>query len=288
MIGNANGALYYSDGAATITGGVASFNITCDALGVIGNLAISDTLTIGTQIAGLDAELTVTAIINLGVDDEDIEVYRQKILDEIRTQGGGGNTADYRKWAQQVAGVARAYPYAGLPTGSTATATAIDRTVYVEADVSIDPDGIAPGSLLDDVRDSINTDPDTGISRPPLGLTDATLYVESIDRLSIYIEIRNLVVDSAILAQTKTDIDAAIDLYLRAIKPFIPGLDVERERNDTITAGSLANVIQDVVKSVGGNFESVSFGLSPATSISSYTLNPGETTKTGAVSYVTT
>ena len=114
-IGDANGILYFSNSSETIVAGVASFDITSDQLGVSGNLEISDTLTLSTQIAGLNAQLTVTAIVNLGVEEESDDVYRIKILDEIRTQGGGGNTADYRKWSQEVTGVTRAYPYSGLP-----------------------------------------------------------------------------------------------------------------------------------------------------------------------------
>ena len=203
-------------------------------------------------------------------------------------QGGGGNTADFRSWAQEVSGVFRAYPYSGLPYGAAGTSSPADRTVYVEADTSIDPDGIAPSSLLDDVRDSITTDPDTNEARQPLGLTDDTLYVESITRISIYIEVRNLDVDVAIEAQVKSDIDDAVDEYLRSIAPFIPGLDVESEREDTITALVLSDIIQDILSSVGGSAEAVAFGLSFGTSLPTYTLNPGELCKSGGVNYVTT
>lgn len=288
FIGDANGILYFSNSSETIAAGVASFNITADELGVSGNLEVSDTLTIGTQIAGLDAQVTVTAIFNLGVEEEETEAFRIRVLDKERSQGGGGNTADYRDWSQEVPGVYRAYPYAGLPYGSTSISSPPDRTVYIEADTTIDPDGIAPSSLLDDVRDSITTDPDTGIARQPLGLTDDTLYVESITRLSIFVEIRNLDVESSIEAQVKSDIEDAIEVYLRLITPYVPGLDPEDERADTITDLVISRIVQDVVSSVGGSAEAVSFGLTSGSSIPTYTLNPGETTKLGGVSYVTT
>jgi len=288
FIGDANGVLYFSTEAGLVAAGVADFDISSDLIGVNGNLEVADTLKIGTQIAGLNASVEVTVIVNIGVEKELDDTYRVRILDEIRTQGGGGNTADYRKWSQEVAGVARAYPYSGLPFGSLLISSPADRTVYIEADVSIDADGIAPTVMLDSVRDSITTDPDTGISRQPLGLTDDTLYVESISRLSIYSEIRNLEVEASILAQVKTDIDNAIELYLRSIAPYVPGLDPEEERMDTITDPSMSKVVQDVVASVGGSVEAVSFGLSFGTSIPAYTLNPGELTKSGGVNYVTT
>ncbi len=288
FVGDANAILYFSNSSETVAAGVASFDITSDQLGVSGNLEVNDTLKIGTQIAGLDAQVTVTAIVNLGVEEEVDDVYRVKILDEIRTQGGGGNTVDYRNWSQEVTGVVRAYPYSGLPFGSTSTSSPADRTVYVEADITIDPDGIAPSSMLDDVRDSITTDPDTGIARQPLGLTDDTLFVETINRLSIFVEIRNLIVEASIESQVKSDIADAVELYLRSIAPYIPGLDPEEERMDTITDPTVSSVVQDVVGSVGGSVEAVSFGLSSGTSIATYTLNPGELTKSGGIIYVTT
>lgn len=288
FIGDANGILYFSTSLGTVAAGIADIDISSDQLGVSGNLEVTDTLTIGTQIAGLDAQVTVTVIVNLGVEEETDDNYRVRILDEIRTQGGGGNTADYRKWSQEVSGVARAYPYSGLPYGSTSTSTPPDRTVYVEADTTIDADGIAPSSMLDDVRTSITTDPDTGIARQPLGLTDDTLYIESISRLSIFVEIRNLDVEASIESQVKSDIDDAIELYLRSIAPYVPGLDVVEERMDTITDPVISSVVQDVVGAAGGTIEAVSFGLSSGTSIPTYTLNPGELTKTGGITYVTT
>jgi hypothetical protein len=63
-------------------------------------------------------------------------------------------------------------------------------TVYVEADDSIDADGIPTVALLSDTRDTITTDPVTGIDRPSLGLVDDNLFVEPIIRTAIYLEIR--------------------------------------------------------------------------------------------------
>lgn len=288
FIGDANGILYFSTAAATVAAGIATVEITADQIGTDGNLEVSDTLTIGTQIAGLESTGTITVITNLGVDEETDDSYSIRVLDKERAPGGGGNTADYRNWSQEVAGVARAYPYSGLPFGSTAVSSPPERTVYVEAETSIDPDGIAPQALLDDVRDSITTDPNTGIARQPLGLTDDTLYVESITRLSIFTEIRNLDVEASIESQVKSDIEDAVELYLRTIAPFIPGLDPEDERMDTITDPVMSQVVQDVVGAAGGTCEAVSFGLTSGTTIPSYTLNPGELTKNGGINYVTT
>ena len=41
-----------------------------------------------------------------------------------------------------MAGVVRAYPYAGKPAALLATSTTADRTVYIESTTAIDADGI--------------------------------------------------------------------------------------------------------------------------------------------------
>jgi hypothetical protein len=62
------------------------------------------------------AAATVDSIIENGIDEESTEAYRRRVLTEIRTAGGGGNSADYRRWAEETTGVNRAFPYAGKPT----------------------------------------------------------------------------------------------------------------------------------------------------------------------------
>ena len=158
FIAELNGLRYFPAASATAAAGVALLTVTCEITGVIGNLQVGDILNIGTQVAGATTQATVLAVVNTGADKETDDAYRIRILDEIRTVGGGGNAADYRRWAQEVAGVARAYPYSGRPLESGLSSEPIMRTVYVEADTSIDPDGLAPQSLLDEVRESITLD----------------------------------------------------------------------------------------------------------------------------------
>jgi hypothetical protein len=161
-----------------------------------------------------------------------------------------------------------------------------DRTVYIEAESSIDPDGIAPQSLLDDVRDAINNDPDTGRSRPPLGLTDSTLYVSSISRTDFYTNIDNIQIDPNNLAAAQSDIEDALDLYYAGLSPYLDGIDVILERNDKISDMTLSRIVQDVLSSYGAVADNVSFGLSAGVfDQNTYTLAPGELAKNTAVTY---
>lgn len=286
FIGNSNGVRYALDASVIAAAGVATLSLTATEMGVIGNLQISDTLSIGTQVAGAETTATVTVIDNIGADEETDDVYRLRVLDAIRGVGGGGNTFDYRSWAQEVAGVTRAYPYSGRPVADLAATAPPDRTVYVEADTTIDADGIAPQSLLDEVRDTITTDPVTGLSRQPLGLTDDTLFIESISRLSFFVTINDLTVSADIEANVKADIETALETYFRSIRPFVEGLDSALERNDLITDLTVSEVVQDILSANGGSASAVSFGLTVDTFTPQYRLQPGELAKSGGVTYV--
>lgn len=280
--GDSNGIRYLPDAAATAAAGIATQSVTAQTLGTAGNLVVSDTMSIGTQIAGAETQATVTVIDNTGADEETDSAYRQRILDQIQSVQGGGNSADYRIWSEEVAGVARAYPYAGDTLGAGSPP---ERTVYVEAETSIDADGLAPSSLLTEVRTSITTDPVTGISRQPLGLTDATLNVVSITRTSMFVEIRGLTVEATIETQVKADVATAVETYFRSLRPFIGGLDVPSQRNDTITALTVGNIVQDVLGANGASAETVSFGLTASTTLPEYNFAQGETTKSGGITY---
>lgn len=279
FIGDANGVRYFPDASATVTGGFATMMVTAEEAGISGNLQVSDTMSIGTQIPGAETVAAVTIVDNIGAEKETDDAYRIRGLGEVRSDGGGGNSFDYRSWAQEVAGVSSAYPYAGQPP---AVGTPPDRTVFVEADTTIDPDGIAPPALLAEVRANITTDPVTGLTRQPLGLTDGTLFVESITRSEYYVEITGLVIAAAIEIETKAEIEAALTSYFLSLDPFVSGLDFEGDKNNVITELTISDIVQDILSARDGSATSIAFGTSfgsyPSTPV---TLDPGEEAKLG-------
>lgn len=298
FIGDANGVRYFLNSSYTIgavTPGVAEMTMTAETPGVVGNLQVGDTLSITTQVSGAETVATVAvitgetvAILNTGAEAESTKAYRIRVLDAIRSTCGGGNAADYRIWSQEVAGVARAYPFAGKPVELLLESTPPDRTVYIQADTSIDPDGIAPQSLLDEVRDTITTDPVTGLARQPLGITDDTLYVESISRTEFFVQITNLSVSDDLVSKAKSEIEDALTAYFLTIAPFVDGLDSTLDRNDKITDLTVSNVVQDVLSANGGTANSVAFSTVLGGSIPEYQLSPGELSKlaSGGITYV--
>jgi len=282
---DSSGIRYKTDAEATAVANIATLTLRCAETGTAGNLDNGEELSISSQIAGATTVATITATVTLGVDEETDTDYRPRVLFAERAVTGGGNATDHKIWAEAVTGVRRAFPFSGRPA-SEGTSYPGDRTVYVEAVSTIDADGIAPGSLLDSVRDAINTDPDTGLSRALLGLTNDTLFVESITRTSIYVEISDLDIDPAQEADCKADIVYALDLYFRSIAPFVDGVDVPQERYDTITPLSVSRVVQDVLKSYGATAQSIVFGIVFGVTTPLHTLGQGELAKLGGVTYV--
>jgi hypothetical protein len=289
-IGDSNGVRYIPDAKYIAIDGAVTPRVTSQELGIAGNLNVGNGLTIESQVAGASSVAIVTAIVNLGTERESNDEYRRRVLGEIRTVGGGGNAVDYRTWAEQTPGVFRAFPYSGRPPVE-GTSFPGERTVYIEADSDLDPDGLADSNLLAAARSYIDEDPLTEQTRTPLGLpnlADETLWMRSITRIGIYVEVRNLAVDPDLEAQLKDDLTTQIDTYLRAITMYVDGVDVEIERNDKITSAVLGAVAQDVFSKYGASAAAVAFGTAIGVYLTEYILGQGELSKLQIpITYVT-
>jgi uncharacterized phage protein gp47/JayE len=283
--GVANGLRYYQTTTSIVTGGYAILNLTCSVSGSAGTLSIGDSLKISSQIAGLNTTAIIANIVIEGAEREDSEIYRSRILFKIRSSRGGGNATDYKLWAEEVAGVKRAFPYAGHFTDNLPDGTPPQRTVFVETTTDISDDGIATEALLDEVRAYINYDPETLTYRQPLGLTDDDLYVESIIRTEFNVIITGLSVTPSLLDQAKTDIAAALTIYFSNLVCFVSGIDQELYRNDIVTAMTISKIVQDTLISYGATAISVTFNRDGET-LTSYQLLSGELAKLGEVTYM--
>lgn len=286
FIGDVNGQRYSVDGSAVAAAGVALLDVTAEAAGVLGNLQISDTLAIVSPVAGVGTSAAVIGVVNVGAEQETDDDYRIRILFALRSTKGGGNATDYKTWAEGVAGVVRAFPYSGKPAGSVDPSYPGDRTVYVQAVTSIDPDGIPSAGLLDEVRAALNTDPDTGKGRPGLGLVDATLSVEPIRRTAVNVTITNLTTPAGTEADVRSEISAALALYFPLFAPYMDGVDLPQDRADRITTPALSTALQEVFDATGSSAASVAFSVG-GVDYSAYQLSAGELSKLGAVIYAT-
>jgi hypothetical protein len=286
LISPATGRLYTVTGGGTIALGTVTLAASAQGAGVAGNLSNGAQLALQSSIVGATGIPTVASTTVTGAEAESDDYYRVRVLDAQQSTPTGSNATSYRLWAQSVAGVIRAYPYAGSPTGSGITPEPPMRTVYVECDAGIQVDGIAPAGLLSQVRTAITTDAATALVRQDLGLTDGTLYVQAITRTSIYVQISSLNVPSGQTAQCQAAILSALTTYLLAVTPFISGVDPSFTRNDSITNPSVSDIIQGVLVAYGASAVNIAFGLTGGTFQSSYTVGQGEKAKLGGVAYV--
>jgi hypothetical protein len=147
-------------------------------------------------------------------------------------------------------------------------------TVYIEADTSIDADGIPTSTEL------------AAADNPSLGLVDDNLFVEPIIRTPIYVEIRGLDVAAELETQAKADLTTNVDAYLRNATPYIQGLDSQSSQADQITDPLISKVIQDVLDSYGATATGIGIGIVADVFLASYSLGAGELAKLESITYV--
>lgn len=146
----ADDALYTSTADATVTGGAAAVPVAAQAAGAVGNADAGITLTLTSPVSGVQASGTVAAggIVG-GLDAEDDDSLRARVLRRIQEPPQGGTAADYITWALEVPGVTRAWVYP-LHMGGGTVGVAI---VNDDAD-----DGPIPGTeLVADVQAYLDT-----------------------------------------------------------------------------------------------------------------------------------
>lgn len=243
-----------------------------DGSGSIGNLEAGDILTFAQSPSNVATEATVASTTIQGSDAEDAEVYRARVLRRAQEQPQGGAYADYRVWAESVAGILHAYPYTGDPG---------EVDVYIEATVasSGDPDGIPTEAQLDAVSAAIELN-ETGLAkRRP---ANAAVNVLPITRTAFDVEINTL--DGEDVTAMQDAIEQGIDEYLRIREPFIVGLSV-LPRLDRITRAAISGVVDTIVSAAGGTIASVKL-LEDLGEIDSRSLGIGEKAKLGTVTYV--
>jgi len=262
-----------------------SFDCNAVVAGTPGAMTDADFLSPTVTHPGITgSKAVVSEILTEGTNPEEQEEYRTRVLAAERSVGGGVNSYDIRRWGEAVNGVSGIYPYSGWIDAGVPIIPG-DRTVFVESD---DTDGYADDALLAAVSDALFTDPVTGLSRHTMGLSEETTLVKSITRTSIYITVFGVSdISSDSLAAAKVEIESEMDLYLRSMFPYIDGLDVGIDRNDTVTKLSIARQIQDILMSYGGYATSIEFGISRGSSLDSYKMDKGELLKKAEVVWST-
>lgn len=192
--------------------------------------------------SNLDNQAIVDSVIDIGIDQESEINYRDRVLEKFQVQPQGGATIDYRLWSREVPGVLQAYPYTDTfkvvsPPATENLTYGASVEIFIQSTADIDPFGIAPQQLIDDVFEYLNN---TNIEKTPIG---TFTNIKSIERITFDFEIYNLVVSDPVT--TKAQINETIAAYLSRIRPFIFGVD--RVRNDAIDVTAVLTAVYQVV-----------------------------------------
>lgn len=269
LVNTSNGVTYITIGAvllnaATVIATIRAVNDQTDGggIGTVGNLDPGDVVSFANTLANVNRDTEVLALVITGTDPETSDEYRTRIITRFQSTPQGGAYADYRVWGGEVEGVNQIYPYTSDTPGIV--------DVFVEADVSVDADGIAPPALITSVFDAIE------LLRPANAFVD----VVSITRTGFDVLVTGLSVDD--LAGVQASINTAVTEYFVDRAPFIVGLDI-LPRRETITQSALIGLVEDIVTGAGGTFTTVQFDTTIAGTlppgITTFTLGNGELSK---------
>lgn len=280
LINSSTGVTYVTIGSTDLDAAIVPVTVRAvsdesggNGAGTIGNLNPGDIITFANPIAAVDREAEVTAQTVTGANEEDTEVYRQRVLDAFQKTPQGGAYRDYELWGEEVEGILNVYPYTSDNPGQV--------DVYSEATVasSGNPDGIPTNAQLTAVLDSINFAP-TGFAFGLASRRPATAFVNSlpITRTGFDVVVDGIV-DVDDLATVEQNVTDALTEYFLSLEPFIEGLSITPADNRA-TLTTVSATIQDVVAAAGGTFTSVTMALtSGGGNITSYILQEGEKAK---------
>jgi uncharacterized phage protein gp47/JayE len=271
------GQMYVLDAEYTCTGTMDIIEVRSLGAGTDFDLDVNDELTITEPVLGVQQIVIVDEIIEQPKASEDIEAYRQSILDAIQLEPQGGSKTDYRLWSSDAQGVRKVYPY--VKNGDAGTVQ-----VFVEATLadSVDGFGTPTNALLIEVDEVINFDPDetkplNERGRRPM---QVTLEVLPIDLIPVDLTITGLSQNTSTI---RANIESNIETYLYGVRPFISGADLSRNRNDILYEARLQSVATDVLEN--SNFFTGFQMLVNGNSVSSYQFDLGSIPFLQSVTY---
>lgn len=235
------GKLFILDVAYVLVSATDSITVRALEGGIDSKMFVTELMTATAPILDVNRSATVTAEVTEPLAAEDIEDYREKVVNAFTTEPQGGAASDYRDWASDAQGVAKVYPYA-----SSGNANEID--LYIEATIadSTDGKGTPSAGLISDVEDVIELDPDTTKpinerGRRPLGVFQINYMPVTIKEVDI--EINDY---DGLTAEIQTEIEQALEEAIAEIRPFVAGADVLAEKNDILDTNRIIAIILGV------------------------------------------
>lgn len=177
------GVEFETTDAGNIAAGYITLPATAVEAGTTGNV------TVGTAVELIEPITGVTSVVVFsdfggGVDDEPDSEYRQRILDRIREPPAGGTAADYERWAEEVAGVSKAWCFPATPGPGQVTVcysgSALIATIeaYIAERMPVTADLTVVQAIAKPINLSFTITPDTPAIRAAIAANIRRLFAE--------------------------------------------------------------------------------------------------------------
>ena len=253
--------------------------------GDLGNVDVGETLSFMSPPSTVQKNVTVVLsdpdLSILGVDPETTEAYRQRVTNRYAARPQGGAYADYRDWAEEVAGVKNAYPYSGW-SWDTEWPSGGPGYVFVFIESTADVDGIPPdpGPLLTAVAAAIENETSGLANRRNI---NARVEVKPITRTTFDVSISTPAYAEDV-DDVKDAIEEALEEYFLERAPYIFGLHPP-PRKDIITCNEVGGVVSLVAQALSAAVSNVTISVD-GTNYEIYHLQEGEKAKLGTVTWL--
>jgi uncharacterized phage protein gp47/JayE len=272
------GKLFILDAAFTLTATTDTITIRALEAGVDSKMFFNETLTATAPILNVNQSVRNVAEITQPLAAETTEVYRERVLDAYRLEPQGGAATDYRLWSADAQGVQRVYPYAK-------SGFANEINVFVEATLadSTDGKGTPSNSILNEVADVIEFDPDT--TRPlnergrrPLGVFE--VHVLPVTIRNVDVQIASYV---GLTASIQSTITTALTNAINEIRPFVAAADIIENKNDILDTNK---IIAEILNARPGSvFGTITLEID-STAMPTFTFQNGDIPFVNSITFV--
>lgn len=246
---DSRGNLFIVDTLFTFTGTTGQITVRALTAGSESALAQNDTLQLTSKLVNVDSFGTIYSVDVIPASAEELEEYRQNVIQAYQLQPQGGSRADYRIWTEGVSGIREVYPF-------VKTGYAGEINLYIEAfpnDSTPVGSGIPSTAQKNAVQAAIEPD--------KIPMTVKTIHYLPINPLDVDVIITDLS-DSSKLPT----IENSIRNYLYNIRPYVAGADVSSDSNK---GRMYASEVEGLIIATGVTFTDVEVQVD-STPISTY------------------
>ncbi|MFC0407909.1 baseplate J/gp47 family protein [Roseomonas elaeocarpi] len=214
VLTRADETLYATTSAVTLgAAGTATVAFTAVAAGSAGNADAGSKLYLSGALTGVNSAATSVAEIVGGADQEHLDDYKARYLAEYANPPQGGATSDYVQWAEEVAGVTRAWAAPnGYGAGTVVVYVMLDETQAAHDGFPQGTNGVAS----DEPRGVTATGDQLVVANhiSPLRPVTALVYVVAPNAQAV-----NFVIDdvSPFTSTTQADITTALEDMFRRL-----------------------------------------------------------------------